>query len=242
MPRFYLNQPLHTGETLSLTEAVAHHIQVLRLPAGSDIQLFNGQGGEYTAVIEDITKKQVIVSIKSHDTSERELSHQLTLAQALPEGNKLDWILEKSVELGATHIQPLSAQRCVVKLNADRAEKKVQHWEAILIAAAQQCGRNHVPDLLPLASFTQWIKQPACQPRIMLTPRATHSLTQWAMHNPAQDVTIMIGPEGGFSPDEEEIAIASGITMCSIGPRILRTETAGLAAITTLTAIWGEMS
>lgn len=241
MPRFYLNQPLKTGETLSLSDAIAHHIQVLRLPVDSEIQLFNGQGGEFTAAIMDITKKQVIVSITAHSETERELSHQLTLAQALPEGNKLDWILEKSVELGATHIQPLSAQRCVVKLNADRAEKKVQHWEAILIAAAQQCGRNHVPQLLPLTSFTQWIKRPASQPRIMLTPRATHSLSQWATNNPAQDVTIMIGPEGGFSPDEEEIAIASGITMCSIGPRILRTETAGLAAITTLTAIWGEM-
>lgn len=241
MPRFYLSNSLQTGNTIVLPEAIAHHIQVLRLPLQSDIQLFNGEGGEYTATITDIAKKHVAVTIQSHQPIEREISHQLTLAQALPEGNKLDWILEKAVELGATHIQPLSAQRCVVKLNAERAAKKEQHWQAILIAAAQQCGRNRIPQLLPLKNVDQWLKTPSDQPRIMLTPRANHSLAQWATTHPAQNATIMIGPEGGFSAEEEQLAVASGITLCSIGPRILRTETAGLAAITTLTAIWGDM-
>lgn len=241
MPRFYLPTPLNLGETIALPESIAHHIQVLRLPVNSDIQLFNGEGGEFTATLTDMAKKQVMVTLKAHDPIERELRHQLTLAQALPEGNKLDWILEKSTELGATRIQPLSAQRCVVKLNAERAEKKAEHWNAVLIAAAQQCGRNRIPALLPLTAFTPWMKQPDSQPRIMLTPRATHSLAQWAQQNPPQDVTIMIGPEGGFSPEEEALAASSGTTMCSFGPRILRTETAGLAAITTLNAIWNEM-
>jgi 16S rRNA (uracil1498-N3)-methyltransferase len=235
MPRFYCPIPLSIGNYVDLPEKVAHHIQVLRLQIGEEITLFNGEGGEFTAEISQLAKKQAHVCITAHHQREAEPPHAITLAQALPEGSKMDWILEKATELGATYIQPLAAQRCVVKLNAERAEKKHSHWEAILIAAAEQSGRNRIPQLAPTTSFKDWITKKSDQPRILLSPRATESLAQWSQSHPHQAVTVMIGPEGGFSPEEEQLAIDQGAIALSMGPRILRTETAGLAVLAILT-------
>lgn len=231
MPRFYCPIPLSTGNLVDLPEKVAHHIQVLRLKENDEITLFNGEGGEFTASITHLAKKQAQVTIQSFSDREAEPAHAITLAQALPEGSKMDWILEKATELGATHIQPLAAQRCVVKLNAERAEKKHSHWEGILISASEQSGRNRIPQLAPTIAFKDWIAQKSSEPRILLSPRATQSLAQWAKETPPQAVTVMIGPEGGFSPEEEQLAIQQGAIALSMGPRILRTETAGLAAL-----------
>lgn len=238
MPRFYCPASLQTGLNLTLPEQTAHHIQVLRLSVNTPITLFNGEGGEFTATIQSLSKKEVTVHIDTFEAREAELPYPITLAQALPEGSKIDWIIEKAVELGVAHIQPLAAKRCVVKLNAERAEKKAQHWQAILIAAAQQCGRNRLTSLAPTVAFDRWIQEKTTAPRILLSPRATESLALWAEHTPKQAVTIMIGPEGGFSPEEEALAIQQGAIALSIGPRVLRTETAGLATIATLNAIW----
>lgn len=240
MPRFHCNQPLDIGMQLDLPDPVAHHLAVLRLVAGDTVTLFNGQGGEYSAVLIHVDRKRCRVEVKAFDAREAEPGHALTLAQGLPEGSKMDWIVEKAVELGATAIQPLAAARSVVRLSEERAAKKLAHWQSVATAAAEQCGRNRVPLVAAPQSFSSWVAQRDLHPRILLSPRASQSLADWARHHPPQATTLMIGPEGGFSADEEAAAIAHGAICLSLGERVLRTETAGLAVLATLNALWGE--
>lgn len=241
MPRFYCPDSLAIGTTLALPDAVAHHIQVIRMQAGNPITLFNGEGGEYTAVITEIEKKRVYAEVKTFSPREAELPYAVILAQALPEASKMDWIIEKAVELGVAAIQPLAAQRCVVRLNSERAEKKQSHWQGIIQAAAEQSGRNRLAQLSPLTEFPRWIAQSDLHKRILLSPRGEQSLSDWARHHPAQALSLMVGPEGGFSDAEEKLACEHGALMLSMGPRVLRTETAGLSALAAINAIWGEM-
>jgi 16S rRNA (uracil1498-N3)-methyltransferase len=241
MPRFYCPQPLAVGATVALPEHVAHHVHVLRLAAGDSITLFNGEGGEYTAILTAIDRKRASVELKAFLPREVELPYAITLAQALPEGSKMDWIIEKAVELGAAAVQPLAAQRCVVRLSAERAEKKMAHWQGVAIAASEQSGRNRLLQVADMADFSGWIGQSDLHKRILLSPRGSQSLSDWARHQPPQAVTIAIGPEGGFTEQEEAIARSHHALELTIGSRVLRTETAGLAAIAALNAIWGEM-
>ncbi len=241
MPRFYCPLPLTIGALIKLPEATAHHIFVLRLNAGDSIQLFNGEGGAYVASLTSVEKKQVSAEIKVFLPDEIELPFALTLAQALPEGSKMDWIIEKAIELGASTIQPLSAQRCVVRLSSERAEKKMAHWQGIIESATEQCGRNRLAHLADLMDVQKWLGQQDMHKRILLSPRAEHSLADWSRHQAPQAMTLMIGPEGGFSEAEEQLAIRHGALAMSMGPRVLRTETAGLAAIAILNAAWGGM-
>lgn len=226
---------------MSLPETVAHHAHVLRLDAGAPIVLFNGEGGEYAATLETIEKRRATARITAFSDRGAELAMPITLAQALSEGAKMDWIIEKAVELGAASVQPLAAQRCVVRLAGDRAQKKMQHWQGIAIAAAEQCGRNRVPGIADIADFSSWIAKSPDQPRILLSPRADLSLTDWARQNQPQALTLMIGPEGGFSEKEENAALERGAIALSMGARVLRTETAGMAALAALNALWGGM-
>ena len=241
MPRFYCPQPLAIGASITLPEHVAHHVQVVRLALGEHITLFNGEGGEYTATLSSIEKRRVSAEIKTFTPREVELPFALTLAQALPEASKMDWIIEKAVELGAAGIQPLAAQRCVVKLSAERAQKRHAHWQGIVIAASEQSGRNRLAHLGELSEFQGWIAQQDLHRRILLSPHATQSLADWARHHPSQAVALMVGPEGGFTEAEEDMARTHGALTLSMGPRVLRTETAGLAALATLNAAWGGM-
>jgi 16S rRNA (uracil1498-N3)-methyltransferase len=162
------------------------------------------------------------------------------LAQGLPEGSKMDWIVEKAVELGVAAIQPLAAARSVVRLSGERLEKRHAHWHGVIVAASEQCGRNRLAQLLPMADVQPWLAGTAGAgaPRILLSPRATESLAGWARANPPQAVTLLIGPEGGLSPQEEDAAVAAGALSLSMGPRVLRTETAGLAALAVLAGAW----
>ena len=239
MPRFYCPQPLVPGTTIDLPEAVAHHIAVVRLAPGERITLFNGEGGEVQASIVSVAKRSVTAEVQAHLAREVELPYAVTLAQALPEASKMDWIIEKAIELGASGIVPLAAQRCVVRLSSERAEKKLAHWQAIIVSASEQSGRNRLAQLAPLQEFNQWSRQQDLHQRIILTPRAEQSLADWARHQPPQAVTVMIGPEGGFTEAEEKAAIAAGAIGLAMGPRILRTETAGLTALAALSACWG---
>jgi 16S rRNA (uracil1498-N3)-methyltransferase len=241
MPRFYCPQPLSVGLEIWLSGGIAHHLNVLRLNHGDNITLFNGEGGEYTATMAAIEKKKAMVVIKTFTPRESELPHALTLAQALPEASKMDWIIEKAVELGVTAIQPLAAQRCVVRLDAERAQKKAIHWEGIIASASEQCGRNRLAQLATPTEFQQWITQKDLHPRILLSPHAEQSLSDWCRHHSPQPVTLAIGPEGGFTQEEETAALAQGAIPLSMGSRILRTETAGLAAVAALNAIWGAI-
>jgi 16S rRNA (uracil1498-N3)-methyltransferase len=241
MPRFYCPQALSIGSALVLPDHIAHHVQVLRLQPGDHVTLFNGEGGEYTATLTAIEKKRAHAEVKAFSPREAEPPYALALAQALPEGAKMDWIVEKAVELGATSIVPLTAQRCVVRLSGERAEKKQAHWQGIVHAAAEQCGRNRLPQLAELSELRRWITQSDLHRRILLSPRGEQPLSNWARHHPPQAVTLIVGPEGGFSDEEEQLACAHGALMLSMGPRVLRTETAGMAALAALNAVWGEM-
>lgn len=241
MPRFYCPQPLAIGAVLALPDRIAHHIHVLRLAADEAITLFNGEGGEYTATLSAIEKKRAFAEIKTFSPREAELPYAVTLAQALPEGAKMDWIIEKAVELGATAIQPIASRRCVVKLSAERSAKKMEHWQGIIAAAAEQSGRNRLAHLAEPAALQDWLGQQNLHRRILFSPRAQQSLSDWARHHPPQAVALLVGPEGGFSEQEEQAAIDAGLLALSVGPRVLRTETAGLAALAALNAVWGEM-
>jgi 16S rRNA (uracil1498-N3)-methyltransferase len=239
MPRFYCPQPLTPGATVDLPESVAHHLHVVRLPPGAELVLFNGEGGQYRARLAETGKKRASATVEAFEAREAELPYPVTLAQGLPEGAKMDWIIEKAVELGAAAVQPLAAQRSVLRLSGERADKRRAHWQGVIVAASEQCGRNMLTRLGPVIELPRWLAQPADGVRVLLSPRATHSLSDWARAQAPQAATLMVGPEGGFSDQEEEAALAAGALPLSMGPRVLRTETAGLAALTILAASWG---
>jgi 16S rRNA (uracil1498-N3)-methyltransferase len=241
MPRFYCPQALLVGDTVALPDAVAHHLHVLRLQPGDELRLFNGDGGEYLAQLTSVERRRASAGIRAQVARDVELPYEITLAQALPEAAKMDWIIEKAVELGVAAIQPLTAQRCVVRLAAERAEKKQAHWQGVIVAASEQSGRNRLARLAELDAFGRWIGQNDMHKRIVLSPRARLSLPDWARHQPPQALTLLIGPEGGFTEQEEDAALARGALALSMGPRILRTETAGIAAVAALNALWGGM-
>ncbi|MES2321820.1 MAG: 16S rRNA (uracil(1498)-N(3))-methyltransferase [Pseudomonadota bacterium] len=241
MPRFYCPQPLAAGELVALPEALAHHVHVLRLQPGAALALFNGDGGEYLAELASVDKRSATVLVKAFVARDVELPYEITLAQALPEASKMDWIIEKAVEMGVAAIQPLAAQRCVVRLSAEREQKKQAHWQGVIEAASEQSGRNRLARLAPVDDFQRWISQQDMHKRILLSPRGSQSLPAWARHQPPQALSLMIGPEGGFTVQEEDAAIARGALALTMGPRILRTETAGIAAVAALGALWGGM-
>ena len=239
MPRFYCPLPLVPGLVVDLPEAVSHHLHVVRQQAGAQLTLFNGEGGQYRATLREVGKRRASARVDAFEDVDVELGYAITLAQALPEASKMDWIIEKAVELGVAAVEPLAAQRCVTRLSGERAEKRHAHWEGIIVAASEQSGRNRLAALAPLEDVGKWLARPVVAPRILLSPRGTQALAAWANAHAAQDVTLMVGPEGGFSPSEEDAAIAAGAIPLTMGPRVLRTETAALAAAATLQAIWG---
>ncbi len=212
---------------------------MVRLQPGAALTLFNGEGGQYRASLLETGKRRASATVEAFEDIEAEAPYSVTLAQGLPEGSKMDWIVEKAVELGVTAIQPLAAQRSVVRLSGERAEKRQAHWKGVIVSASEQCGRNRIAALQPLADVGPWLATPSPSTRILLSPRATESLAGWARANAPQPVTLLIGPEGGLSPQEEEAAIAAGALSLSMGPRVLRTETAGLAALALLAGAWG---
>lgn len=241
MPRFYCPQPLATGATIELPDAVAHHLHVVRLQPGAGLTLFNGEGGQYRATLLETGKRRATAMVDAFEDVETEAPYAVTLAQGLPEGTKMDWIVEKAVELGVSAIQPLSARRSVVRLAGERLDKRQAHWQGVIVAASEQCGRNRLARLHPLRDVPPWLATPGDGVRILLSPRATQSLAGWARAGGPQPVTLVVGPEGGLSPEEEDAAVAAGALPLSMGPRVLRTETAGLAALAVLAGAWGGM-
>lgn len=247
-PRFFVDTAIQADIEMPLPERVVRHAQVLRLAPGDAITLFDGRGGSHAATLLDMGKRHAVARVGSHDAGESELSFRVTLAQGLAGGDKMDWLIEKAVELGVSAVQPLQTARAVVRLNAERAEKRHAHWRALVEAACEQCGRNRLPHVAPATNLETWLAREGGAAtegglRLLVSPRATESLVAVVERQRpgilARGVTLLIGPEGGLAPDEEEAALRQGFTAVSLGPRILRTETAGLACLAALNALLG---
>ena len=244
MPRFYCPAALQTGLTLELPAGPARHVQVLRLQPGDAITLFNHgpdgegwdqlQGGEFDATVTQMGRSNVQVQIGKHHAIERENTSAVHLVIGMPANERMDWLVEKAVELGVTSIQPLMTQRTVLRLSGERAAKKQSHWQSIAIAACEQCGGNRVPVVHPVMNFDAWLTQSQSQGlrRAVLSLReGSVALTPWAAPKRQEALVFLCGPEGGLSPAEEEAAIAQGFAPVSLGKRVLRSETAALAAL-----------
>jgi 16S rRNA (uracil1498-N3)-methyltransferase len=239
-PRFYCPEILAQSSSAELPEQAAHHAaRVLRLQVGDQVSVFNGRGGEGEARITDIGKRNVTVEIVAWHAFERESPLQVQLAQAISAGEKMDFTLQKAVELGIGNIQPLASERSVVRLSGERAEKRVAHWQGVVIAACEQSGRNHVPEVAPIRPLLDWLgRQDGQGLRLMLSPVAEVGLRD--LPRPTGNITLLIGPEGGLSPAEAEAALRYGFTPVRLGERVLRTETAALAALAAMQMLWGD--
>jgi 16S rRNA (uracil1498-N3)-methyltransferase len=234
MPRIYCPTPLTSDQAIELPAGAARHVQVLRLQPGDGVTLFDGTAGEYEAAITHMGRSSVSVQVGAHAAVEREAGREIHLALGIPANERMDWLVEKATELGVTSIQPLLAERSVLRVSGERAEKKREHWQAIAIAACEQCGRNRVPMLHPIAALKDWLRTaPADGQRLLLSLRPeTRLLREVAASGP---LLFLSGPEGGLSPVEEDAALAVGFTPVTLGARTLRAETAPLAALAALT-------
>lgn len=238
-PRFYLDQPLVPGARFNLPAGPARHAaRALRLAAGDSLTLFDGRGGEYAASIEHIRKDEVTVSVRGFFDIERESPLRVMLAQGISSGERMDYTLQKAVELGVAAIQPIAAKRSVVKLAGERADKRVAHWQGVVASACEQCGRNRVPAVATPLTLASWLGQQAAGRLLFLSPTADARLADLPM--PAAMDCLVAGPEGGFEADETAALLAAGAVPVRLGPRVLRTETAALAALAAMQTLWGD--
>ncbi len=239
LPRFYCREALASGAHIDLPEPVARHaVRVLRLPPGAAVVLFDGRGGEYEARIERIERERVVAALGAWRAAERESPLAVTLIQAVQAGEKMDFTIQKAVELGVSGIVPVDSRRSVIRLAGERAGRRVAHWQGVAAAACEQCGRNQVPQVAPLEKLETWLARPAPSGlRLMLAPEAELALVDLP---PARQVQMLIGAEGGLDPQEVVAAQQVGFTPVRLGPRVLRTETAALAALAAMQALWGD--
>jgi 16S rRNA (uracil1498-N3)-methyltransferase len=244
MPQFYLPSPWESQKSTPLTTEVAHHLRVRRIQIGEFFPVFDGKGRVARAELLSLSGKtgQVQLSDIRTDTH-RESLYAITLVQGLAGGDKMDWIVEKAVETGAQIIAPMQCERSILKLtrasDQDRAKKRHAHWEGIIQAACEQCDRTVFATLEPIQTFEAYLKaSPKPVLKLLLSPDATKSIYSVLMESTLQDIVLMIGPEGGHSPEEEAQAEAAGYQIVSLGERVLRTETAGIVAITVVHSIW----
>jgi 16S rRNA (uracil1498-N3)-methyltransferase len=239
-PRIHCDVRLGPGAQFPLPDDAANHVgKALRLRPGDSLVVFDGRGGEYEAVIQRIDRGRVEVKTGAFRDTERESPVAVGLVQGLPEADKMDWILQKSAELGVAWVQPLVCERSVVRLSGDRAARREAHWQRVMVAACEQCGRNRVPVVRPTLAFRDWAALPAGDAaRWMLSLVAGESLAGRPV--PAGPVELLVGPEGGLSEREADIAAHVGFTALTLGPRVLRAETAPLAALAAMQALWGD--
>lgn len=239
MPRFYLADALQPGQNISLPENVIRHLQVLRVREGEEITLFNGNGHSYPTRLLSLAKRQAVAEVLSEQTVDNESPLAISLIQAVSSGERMDFTLQKSVEMGVTEIFPVTSARSIVKLSGERAEKRQERWQEIVIAACEQCGRNRIPTVHPLLPLSQRLQQ-LPQSNVRLLMGLHHPTSLKAIQPAPQRITLMIGPEGGWSPEEEAAAFQTGFQSILLGKRVLRTETAALAAIAAMQTLWGD--
>jgi 16S rRNA (uracil1498-N3)-methyltransferase len=242
-PRFYCPPPWHFDTIFELPPEAAHHAnRVLRLRVNDPVQVFDGKGNALDATISEISGKRVeLINLKPCATELQQNLH-IVLAQAMCSSEKMDWVVQKATELGAAEILPVQTQRSVAKLTSERAEKRTEHWQSVAVSACEQCGRNTLPQTHAPQEFTIWMSQQRGTPgaKLILQPGGATTLHQHP--RPQGKITLLVGPEGGFSADEVLMAHQAGFVSILLGPRVLRTETAALAGITALQTIWGDFS
>ena len=240
-PRFYCPPPLLARDSLELPPAAAHHAnRVLRLRVNDAVHVFDGAGTELHGIISEINGKRVVLGKLQTSTVNRESPLSIVLAQAMCGSEKMDWVVQKATELGATAIQPVQTRRSVAKLSGARIEKRIEHWRAVVIGACEQCGRNVLPEIRAPQELSAWlaVMRNETGSKFILAPDASTTLNEQI--KPQAAVTLLIGPEGGFSADEVELAQQVGFIPVRLGTRILRTETAAIAALAALQTLWGD--
>ena len=237
IPRIYSPVELSDNQTIELDGSAAHHlIKVLRFKIGYQLIIFNGRGQQVDATITQMSKKSLQVKTTTVDTSDKQSPLRTVLGIALSKGDRFDWVVQKATEMGVHEIQPLFSQRSEVKLSGDRLDKKWQSWQHIIIAACEQCQRNTLAVLHPVATLDQWLQNVDCDKKLVLHHRSEERLNA---QKPGS-VALLIGPEGGLSDGEITQAIDSGFDALTLGPRVLRTETAPIAALSVLQYRWGD--
>ncbi|MDP2547182.1 MULTISPECIES: 16S rRNA (uracil(1498)-N(3))-methyltransferase [unclassified Oceanobacter] len=237
-PRIFTNQPLIVGQTVTLDEQPSLHLlRVLRLTVTAPVRLFNGDGCEYQGTIATANKKQAEIHIVTASAAEAIPPLPLHLGQVISKGDKMDFTIQKATELGVSQITPLFSERCDVRLKGERLEKKIEHWQKVALSACEQSGRNRIPQVLPALSLNDWYARCDAERRLILHPHNQQPLQQ--AHPPAS-VALLVGPEGGLTDTEVAAGAAHGFQGLLLGPRILRTETAALAAVSVLQFLWGD--
>jgi len=241
-PRLYHPAPFSPGAVLTLPDAAARHVQALRLEPGDAVVLFCGDGAESRAEIVDIQRRATVVRLTGQRHIDRESPLRIVLAQGICAGDRMDWVIQKATELGVAAVQPLVTERTVVRLGGERRERREQHWQNVAIAACEQCGRNRIPAVEPTLTLEQFMAAlgpvPDTSLRILLSPYAQRRVAD--LHQ-SSSTMLAVGPEGGFSESERSLLERYGFIPVRLGPRILRTETAPLAALTLLQSLWGDL-
>lgn len=232
MPRFFIEADLNVETTAELTETVFHHwVKVLRAQVGETATLFNGQGGEYEVELTEVAKKSASVFVKSFNSDNRTPKFTALLGQVMSKGDRMDYAIQKAVELGVSEIQLLTSERCEMRLKYDRDQKKLDHWQGIAIAACEQCGLNIVPKILAPLSLEKWLDTQLPTTKLVLAPNKDEVNV---LQNASKDIALLIGPEGGLSEAEIALSNSKGFINWCIGERVLRTETAPIVALSIL--------
>ena len=241
MPRFYVDFALSPDSVVELPDNVVRHLNVLRVKNTEEIVLFNGNGKAYPALPEVLEKRRASVRILREEATDNESPLNIALVQAVSAAERMDFTLQKSVELGVAEIRPVISERCVVRLSGERAEKRVARWQEIVVSACEQSGRNIVPKVLPLSTYAQALQQlPQETAKLLMSLNRAQKLSD--VQPQSGKVVFMVGPEGGWTEKEEQQAFDAGFQSVTLGKRVLRTETASLAAIATMQTLWGDFA
>jgi len=242
VPRVHTPQKLAPGVEVELEGGPSQHLgRVLRMGTGAELTLFNGDGAEYSARITGGTPKRLVVGVEAQQARDLESPLSVHLGIGMSRGERMDHVVQKATELGVALIQPLSTARSELRLSAGRLEKKCRHWQQVAVSACEQCGRNRVPPVCAPQSLAQWVEAVQAPRRLVLTPGAPSRLPDPQAAAP-REVALLVGPEGGLSGDDVALATGAGFRPWGLGPRILRTETAPLAALAVLQAYWGDLT